>query len=241
MRCPNCGNIIADDSAFCSHCGARISGYAQPAYRQGNAYTSTYSQENNNAQDYSQNYDYNDNYNAYSPEYDDGGYDEADDYGAGKSNKGMVGVLIAMGCIIVVLVIVLLFIIFSDKNKKPTTVDEPKASVTDQMNDTPSASASSALTSGVTPQTSANANASTTNPTPSATTAGAILPGTYKVNTQQDDLNIRAGAGADQVIVGRVPKDTVVTVTAVNGNWAYITYNGVSGWVSTVYLLAVIG
>ncbi|MCQ2424648.1 MAG: SH3 domain-containing protein [Lachnospiraceae bacterium] len=64
--------------------------------------------------------------------------------------------------------------------------------------------------------------------------------GTYVCTTSSEDLNIRAGHGSSYPIVGTIPRGAVVTVTKASGegsgNWAHVTYNGVSGFASMGYL-----
>ena len=50
------------------------------------------------------------------------------------------------------------------------------------------------------------------------------------------NLNMRSGAGTGNSVVQTVPKGRSVTVTSVTGNWAYVTYNGYSGYCSLNYL-----
>ncbi len=60
--------------------------------------------------------------------------------------------------------------------------------------------------------------------------------GQYTITTNFDPLNIRDGAGsADTSVIGQIPKDTVVNITAISGDWGFTTYDGVSGWVSLAY------
>lgn len=54
----------------------------------------------------------------------------------------------------------------------------------------------------------------------------------YKiVNTSS--LNIRATASTSGTIIGSVPQNTLVEVTSFNaaGNWGYLKYNGITGWI----------
>ena len=58
--------------------------------------------------------------------------------------------------------------------------------------------------------------------------------------TVNDSLNIRGGHGTGYPVVGSIPGGAVVTVTMASGtgssDWAHITYNGISGYVSMGYL-----
>ncbi len=58
----------------------------------------------------------------------------------------------------------------------------------------------------------------------------------FTIATKGDDLNLRAGPGQNYEIVARIPNNTQIEVTAVQGNWAYTAYNGKSGWVSMDYI-----
>lgn len=60
--------------------------------------------------------------------------------------------------------------------------------------------------------------------------------GSYRVNTSADALNMRAQPLADAEIVTTIPKGTIISVTAVNGEWGYVTYQDASGWVNMQYL-----
>jgi membrane-associated protease RseP (regulator of RpoE activity) len=53
-----------------------------------------------------------------------------------------------------------------------------------------------------------------------------------------DRLNIRAGPGTDQSVIGKLSKDEKVTVEGRNeaGDWLSISYNGGTGWVATKYI-----
>ena len=74
-------------------------------------------------------------------------------------------------------------------------------------------------------------------PNVSSTTApsngmnGNYTTGTYVVNTGTSNLNIRSAPGDDNTILGRIPGNTRISVTQVNGNWGRVTYNGTTGWV----------
>ena len=59
-------------------------------------------------------------------------------------------------------------------------------------------------------------------------------PGRYKITAGA--LNIRDGAGkVDTNILGTITQNEEVNITAFNGDWGFITYNNVSGWVSLAY------
>ena len=58
---------------------------------------------------------------------------------------------------------------------------------------------------------------------------------TYR--TTASVLNLRAGAGTDYAVVGKLKRGTGVTILASSGNWRRVkTYKGKIGWVSATYL-----
>ena len=59
------------------------------------------------------------------------------------------------------------------------------------------------------------------------------------VTTNTDPLRVRSSRNASSTtnIVGRLPHGTKrVTVTKINGNWAYVNWNRIKGWASRSYL-----
>lgn len=66
--------------------------------------------------------------------------------------------------------------------------------------------------------------------------SGSSVSFDYKVTTSSTNLNMRSGPSTSYSVVGSLPKGTVISITKVSGNWAYTTYNGVSGWASMDYL-----
>ena len=67
--------------------------------------------------------------------------------------------------------------------------------------------------------------------TPNAPSGG-YTTGNYLVNTGSSNLNIRSAPGDTSTVLGRIPGNTVIYVSQVNGNWGRVTYDGVTGWVS---------
>ncbi len=63
------------------------------------------------------------------------------------------------------------------------------------------------------------------------------VSGYYYVNASPT-LNIRSGPGKSYGVIGSIPDGACVYVQKCNqsGSWAYVTYGGVTGWVSTSYL-----
>lgn len=59
---------------------------------------------------------------------------------------------------------------------------------------------------------------------------------TASVATQGSNLNIRNNPSYSGTIVGKIPNGAEVTVFSVNGDWALVNYNGVTGYVSRQYL-----
>jgi|CXWL01.1.fsa_nt_gi endonuclease YncB( thermonuclease family) len=74
--------------------------------------------------------------------------------------------------------------------------------------------------------------------TSSATTPQALL--SERAFVTASSLNVRAGAGAENAIVGRLARGAEVTIVARTGEWARLAPTGSheSGWVSSSYLSA---
>lgn len=64
----------------------------------------------------------------------------------------------------------------------------------------------------------------------------------YIVATESSNLNIRSEAQIGENIIGKAPKDSVVTVLQISddGNWAKVYYNGIVGYCSMQYLKKII-
>lgn len=58
--------------------------------------------------------------------------------------------------------------------------------------------------------------------------------GKYKV-LANPQLNIRKSATTSSIKLGTVPYNTIVEVTSISNGWGYITYNGITGWISLDY------
>ena len=82
---------------------------------------------------------------------------------------------------------------------------------------------------------------------PSAVTPGtdscscsASHAGTYVCTTSSLNLTIRSGHGSSYSAIGSIPSGATVTVSKASGtgsgDWAHVTYNGVSGYASMQYL-----
>ena len=56
---------------------------------------------------------------------------------------------------------------------------------------------------------------------------------TYRATTR---LRVRASATTSSGVVGYLSKGAKVTIKKQSGSWAYVSYSGGSGWVSTKYL-----
>lgn len=56
--------------------------------------------------------------------------------------------------------------------------------------------------------------------------------GTYVINTGSSSLNIRMTPDNSATVIGKIPGNTRISVTRVDGNWGRTTYNGTTGWVS---------
>lgn len=60
--------------------------------------------------------------------------------------------------------------------------------------------------------------------------------GKYTIATQDDPLGIRTKPEQDAQRAGEVPKGETVEILAVYGEWGYVNYNGMNGWLSFNYL-----
>ncbi len=58
------------------------------------------------------------------------------------------------------------------------------------------------------------------------------------VCTAEESVNIRTEADADAAILGKLPAGKTADVIAYDGNWANISYGGMTGYVSRDYLIA---
>lgn len=78
---------------------------------------------------------------------------------------------------------------------------------------------------------------------PAPCVCGEEYAGVYRVTTVSENLRIRSGHGVHYSVVGSLPMGTEVVVTKASGigdsDWAHVTYNGVSGYVSMQYLTKV--
>lgn len=64
-----------------------------------------------------------------------------------------------------------------------------------------------------------------------------VEPGKYsQVYSSDGSLNIRASASSSATVLGTIPTGAYVKVDSVSGNWAYLTYNGVTGYAYITYL-----
>ena len=79
------------------------------------------------------------------------------------------------------------------------------------------------------PNGSTTSGAITTTPAPGT---APYTTGTYVVNTGSSHLNIRSSPDANTTIIGKIPGNTRINITQVNGNWGRVTYDGNTGWVS---------
>lgn len=61
-------------------------------------------------------------------------------------------------------------------------------------------------------------------------------PGTYRVDTQGSNLNLRSGAGLRNGVIGQIPANTNIYISEVKDGWGRVTYNDQSGWVSMDWL-----
>lgn len=59
---------------------------------------------------------------------------------------------------------------------------------------------------------------------------------TVRVATNGSNLRVRKGAGTNTAVLGSLANGTRITVKSAKGNWAYMTYGKLSGWVSVNWL-----
>lgn len=60
--------------------------------------------------------------------------------------------------------------------------------------------------------------------------------GNYIVNTSKLPLIMRSGHGSNYAKIASIPKGAKVYVSASNGSWAHVNYNGRNGYASMQYL-----
>ena len=249
MNCPNCHVPVGENDDFCYNCGCRLTGIPAGNGGYGHQDTAPDSRdypEYNNTAGYEPAYEPNSGYPQYGsaggyPQYGSvGGYPQPEPEeksGTGKpNNRVMIAIIAVMAVIVVALATVLVVLLVRGRTNKPA--DNPVPAVTeDVVAQTTVPSVSVTDSSGGTLATVPGSSALVPG---TSSVSGVIQPGAYRVTTQRDDLNIRSGPGSSYEVIGRIPKDTQVNVSAVNGEWAYVTYNGVSGWCSAAYLTKVV-
>ena len=57
-----------------------------------------------------------------------------------------------------------------------------------------------------------------------------------KLSSSSNRLNIRAGAGTDQSIIGKASNGAKLTIIGESGGWYRIKYNNITGYVSKDYI-----
>jgi hypothetical protein len=60
--------------------------------------------------------------------------------------------------------------------------------------------------------------------------------GNFKVVTSGSPLNLRSAPDTGSAILARIPNGTIISVAKTENGWANVTYNSVSGWVSTDFI-----
>ena len=70
----------------------------------------------------------------------------------------------------------------------------------------------------------------------SSCTCSTSYAGNYTCTTANYPLNIRSEHNTSSYILGSIPSGATVSVSKANGNWAHVTYNGISGYASMEYL-----
>ena len=72
---------------------------------------------------------------------------------------------------------------------------------------------------------------------PNAETPAPSVSGTGKLNTGGSSLNMRSGPGTGYRKVGSIPSGATLTITGKENGWYKTSYNGVSGYVSSDYVI----
>lgn len=65
----------------------------------------------------------------------------------------------------------------------------------------------------------------------------AVKAGNYIISSKYDSVNIRVEPSLDAEIVTSIPNKTAVTVKKSVTKWAYVEFEGGSGWVSSAFLI----
>ena len=122
-----------------------------------------------------------------------------------------------------------------------TTVSEtePTAIAFEQTTELPVVTMVEHTVDEIEPQTSATPTAATTNDSGLVT----ISPTRYRVDTRSPidntPLRIRSGPSVDFEKIGTISNLEVVIVTQLMGDWAYVTYEGISGWAFLDFLVRI--
>ena len=105
-----------------------------------------------------------------------------------------------------------------DAVPEPTEIETPSATPSPESSPTPSPTQAASL-----------APVATTAPEPTVSYVGQVIC------TANEYVNIRSAASADSEITGTFPAGKTANVIVFQDGWAYITYDGIIGYVSTDY------
>ncbi len=132
------------------------------------------------------------------------------------SNKNNL-ILFISAILIVIAILITCIAVVVDKVKDKNDVDAPSNEIVENVDPTGN-------------------NTTAPSTTKNNTTTVATKAGKYKVATKDDPLGIRLQADQDGQRVGEIPKGTEIEVLAVYGDWGYVNYEGIGGWVAMKYL-----
>lgn len=227
--CPKCGAPCNPDNVFCANCGAVINNPVQQAPVNNYVRQAPVGNPQNN-------YTNNGNQGYVNP--------NAQVVYNGKANtenkekgKGLTAIIIALSVILVILVAVLAVFLLKGKSNNSDKLNSGSKTTQEQAVDDEEDDEEETETTTSEPETvivTVPVAAPTTKYVPPP--KNMVSDAYYKVTTNHSSLNMRSGAGTNYSVVASVPKGAIVYVSTIQGSWAYIYYNGYSGWVANGYL-----
>ena len=217
MQCPKCGSMIEPGSMFCGVCGNKIEtnnyGYSAP--------TNSHSQPTTNTNPYGNN-------GVNTPPVPTPTPNKP------KSSNNNLPIIITI--LVVVVAVVAIFLAKSNSDEKPNKGESNNTTSVENYVD-----------SNNNDITIPNINDYTNNSefTTYFEIQGVTQPNdepmgqnsVQRVVTADGGLRIRKQPNVDYgEKIGLIPKGTIVTVQRFENDWAYVTYEGVSGWCSSEFL-----